>query len=291
MPGLDPIASERWLGRARDASPWLHEEVAARMVERLQWFREAPTSWLHWEPLLGGLKAHQRLRATLPDAACQVWARDLPRALAATRERAPRSWNPFARPRDFQPEPADPARPVQMVWANMGLHAESSPQALLARWHAHLATGGFLMMACLGPDSLRELRAIHARQGWPAPAHPFTDMHDWGDMMVHAGFAEPVMDMERIVLTYGSASAMVDELRQLGRNLSDGRHTTLRGREWRQLLLGAIEAHGERGDDGRLRLTFEITYGHAFKAAPRARQGETTVALDMVRAQLRQRRG
>jgi malonyl-CoA O-methyltransferase len=261
------------------------------MVERLQWFREAPTSWLHWEPLLGGLQGHARVRAALPDASCQVWSHDLAQAQALTREPAARSWNPLRRVRDFVPEVADAARPVQLLWANMGLHAEASPQALLARWHAHLAPGGFLLMSCLGPDSLAELRAVYAHMGWPAATHAFTDLHDWGDMLVQAGFAEPVMDMERITLTYGSAQAMLDDLRQIGRNLASARFPALRAKGWRQALLDAVERHGARDADGRLRLGFEIVYGHAVKAEPRSRSGQTAVPLDAVREQLRRRRG
>ena len=75
------------------------------------------------------------------------------------------------------------------------------------------------MFSCLGPDTLRELRGLYRALGWPPPAHDFTDMHDWGDMLVHAGFAEPVMDMERITLTWETPQRLLEELRELGANL------------------------------------------------------------------------
>ena len=106
-----------------------------------------------------------------------------------------------------------------MVWANMCLHNHADPLALMQQWHSHLATDGFLMFSCLGPDTLQQLRAVYAANGWPEPCHQFTDMHDWGDMLVQAGFAEPVMDMERITLTYSSPESLLQELRELGRNL------------------------------------------------------------------------
>ena len=65
-------------------------------------------------------------------------------------------------------------------------------------------------------------------------------MHDWGDMLVHAGFAEPVMDMERIVLTWADAEAALAELRTLGRNLHPARFRALRGRAWRRALLRGL---------------------------------------------------
>ena len=128
------------------------------------------------------------------------------------------------------------------------------------------------MFSCLGPDTARVLHALYARAGWPAAGHQFTDMHDWGDMLVQAGFSEPVMDMERLVLTYDSPQALLRELRELGRNLHPARHAGLRGRSWQraleQTLSLGLRSVAEDGTD-RLGLTFEVIYGHAFKAAPR----------------------
>ena len=182
-----------------------------------------------------------------------------------------------------------PAAPVDLLWANMALHMSADPQALIQRWHGLVQTDGFLMFSCLGPDTLRELRDLYARQGWPAPAHAFTDMHDWGDMLVQAGFAEPVMDMERITLSFSSPATLLAELRGLGRNLHPQRFAALRGRAWRAALHHAIAAGlTDPAQSGRLSLTFEIIYGHAFKPAPRmVLQEQTVIPLEQMRASLR----
>ncbi len=292
VPGLDPVAARRWLLRSHAASPWLHEEVARRMIDRLQWFREQPASWLHWEPLMGGLEAHRSLAARLPNARCLVFAEDLrvTERLQGGAGRSLRSLLGWGK--SSAPAVATADTRVAMLWANMVLHQEPRPQALLHRWHGHIDVGGFLMFSCLGPDSLSELRGIYQGQGWPSPAHSFTDMHDWGDMLVQAGFAEPVMDMERITLTYSSAAAMLDELRSFGRNLGAARFPGLRGRGWRARIESAIEQHGPRDGHGRLTLGFEINYGHAFKSAPRPQAGDSqSVSVDEMRAMLRKRRG
>ena len=143
------------------------------------------------------------------------------------------------------------------------------------------------MISCLGPDNLREFRALYRALGWPPPAHDFTDMHDWGDMLVHAGFAEPVMDMERITLTWDSPARLLAELRELGANLHRARFAALRGRGWRARLEREI-AQSLTGADGRVALTFEIIYGHAFKPAPRVRVSEhSAVSLEDMRSLLR----
>lgn len=65
-------------------------------------------------------------------------------------------------------------------------------------------------------------------------------MHDWGDMLVQGGFAEPVMDMERIVLTWATPQALLAELRTLGGNLHRDRFAGLRGRRWQERLLSGL---------------------------------------------------
>ena len=141
------------------------------------------------------------------------------------------------------------------------------------------------MFSALGPDTLRELDALYRTLGWPAPAHQFTDMHDWGDMLVQAGFAEPVMDMERITLTFATPERLLQELRELGRNLSTQRDARTRGRGWlRQLHQGLRSL--ER--DGSIALTFEVIYGHALQPEPRHKvEGTTAITLDQMQRMLR----
>jgi malonyl-CoA O-methyltransferase len=290
VPDLDATAARRWFNLPRAESPWLHEEIASRMAERLQWFREQPASWLHWEPHLGGIRAHKRLRVLLPEAESHIEAQDKQGAVALLAPAAGRSWNPLSWGRRSQLKMAEEDTRVDMLWANQVLHLEPQPQRLLRRWNKHINVQGFLMFSCLGPDTLHEIRTVYAAHGWPLPHHPFTDMHDWGDMLVHSGFAEPVMDMERLTLTYSGAAELLKDLRGLGRNLHAGRLPGLRSRQWRQRLTEALDAELPRDVDGRLQLTVEVVYGHAFKAAPRPAKGPagaTTVEIDDMRAMLR----
>lgn len=252
------------------------------MAERLEWIKLAPAAWAHWDPVRGGLQAQPLLEQRYPSATCFV-VEPLPARLEAARQALARPWwQRWSGPRrEFVPAPADGS--VQMLWSNMALHFALDPQALMAQWHRALATDGFLMVSAFGPDTLRELRALHAALGWPPPGPQFTDMHDWGDMLVAAGFAEPVMDMERITLTWDTPARLLAELRELGANLHPQRFGALRGRRWRATLEQALEAR-LRGPDGRLALTFEVVYGHAIKPAPRVRmQGQTSLSVEDMR--------
>ena len=174
----------------------------------------------------------------------------------------------------------------------MVLHSCAAPEDLISRWHRAVAVDGFLMFSCLGPDSLRELRQLYADQGWPAPGHELTDMHDWGDMLAQAGFAEPVMDMERITLSYLDPGKLLQDLRELGRNFHPRRFAALRGRRWRERLLTGLRQDLPREpESGRMVLTFEIIYGHAFKPAPRHRvAAQTALSVDEMRALLQRGR-
>ncbi|HEY0200807.1 MAG TPA: biotin synthase [Burkholderiaceae bacterium] len=289
-PTIDPVAAARWARGAPAMSPWLHEEVARRMQDRLQWITVQPTSWCDWGALRGGLQGHALLAKRFPKAAAHVVEPPGPllqasqQALEQPWWRA--AWGSGPRMRWGEPQPGG----VQMLWSNMALHMEADPQALIARWHRALAVDGFLMFSCLGPDTVRELHALYAALGWPAPGHAFTDMHDWGDMLVHAGFAEPIMDMERIRLTFDSPARLLRELRELGRNLHPARFPGLRGRRWHARLEQGLHDHlADPADGGRLALTFEVVYGHAFKPVPRMPvAAQSSVSLEDMRAALQQ---
>ncbi len=281
---IDPQAAQRWQQMPTRTSPWLHEEVARRMQERLTWIKLQPSGWAHWQAMRGGLQAHALLTRRYPDANCFVVEENAQNAQAAADSIATKWWQP-ARWRGAATRvemPPDGA--LQMLWSNMSLHMAADPIGLMQQWHRALATGGFLMFSCVGPDTLLELRHIYEAQGWPAPCHEFTDMHDWGDRLAGIGFAEPVMDMERITLTFETPQRLLQELRGLGRNLHPPRFAGLRGRLWHAQLQQALA-------QAPLQLSFEVIYGHAFKPPPRLPvQAETVLSLAQMQETLRQRK-
>lgn len=291
-PTIDPVAARRWAERPHTQSPWLHEEVARRMAERLEVIRLPVQRWAHWEPPRSGLAGHALVAAHYPDAeSFQVLAHSGQARVAIKKEANP-WWRRWGRSQPQEPAmvAAPPAGAMQMVWANMLAHQVADPTALLADWHRALAVDGFVMFSCLGPDTLRELRGLYAAAGWPPPAQEFTDMHDWGDQLVAAGFAEPVMDMEQLTLTYDSPARLLDDLRALGRNQHPGRHAGLRTPAWRTRLEAALDERLRPTGGGPLRLGFEVIYGHALKPAPRhAVAPQTAISLDEIKHELRQR--
>ena len=126
-----------------------------------------------------------------------------------------------------------------------------------------LRPGGVLHLATLGPDTLVELR-----QAWQAadPGHAhvsrFIDMHDLGDALVRAGFAEPVLDVERHTLTYDEARDLMRDLKAIGaHNATAGRARGLTGKGTLARMLAAYERFRR---DGRLPATYEVVFAQAW---------------------------
>lgn len=277
---------QRRLARSPEP-PWLHAEIAGRMAERLQLFKAAPQRIVEWSSFLGA--GAQRLATDFPGAVstfvepCEALAARSRMGLRPSWWRI-RRWTTAAA--DVRLASAVMPADAQLVWANMMLHGACDPWAVMQRWQQMLSPGGFVMFSCLGPDTLRELTSLYAQLQWPAPTIAFVDMHDLGDMLVHAGFADPVMDQEHLTVHWDSPAALCKDLRRLGGNVSPARYAGLRTPRWQAALYRALEQL--RDGTGRYALTFEVVYGHAFKPESTARKPtDTQVSLEEMRRLVR----
>lgn len=257
----------------------LHREVAGRMLERLSYVKVAPGRVLDLGCATGS--AATGLRALYPKA--QLVGLDLAEAMAREAAR-PEPW--FARVRgasrvglcaDMAAQPFGHSC-FGLVWSNLALHWLDDPEPALREANRVLELGGLLMFSTLGPDTLRELRESWATASGETAWHVkrFIDLHDIGDLLVKTGFATPVMDMEKIVLTYADVDGLMADLRATGSgNAMNARRRGLTGRSQWQGMRAAYEA---RRTHGRLPATFEVVYGHAWKApARRNASGEAIV--------------
>lgn len=155
------------------------------------------------------------------------------------------------------------ANRFDLLWSNLMLHWLEDPLPAFREMHRVLAVDGLLMFAMLGPDTLKELRAACHSCGIEPPLRRFLDMHDVGDMLLSAGFSDPVMDMEMLTLTYPAPRSLLRDQRHLG--VRDGLLGYLPWREWRRVL----RAYAERQTHTPLPASFEVIYGHAWKPEPR----------------------
>ncbi len=156
---------------------------------------------------------------------------------------------------------------IDMLWSNLALHWHPQPDRVLAEWRRVLQVEGLLMFSSFGPDTFKEVREAFQAVDAAPHALPFVDMHDIGDMLVNAGFATPVMDMETITVTYTTPQRLLADVRAWGGNPLETRGRGLMGRAAQARLWQALEER--RGIDGKIPLTFEVVYGHAFKVLPK----------------------
>ncbi len=176
---------------------------------------------------------------------------------------------------DFADLPLGPGS-VNLVWSNLALHWHPQPDRVFAEWRRVLRVNGLLMFSCFGPDTLQEVRAAFADVDLAPHTLPFVDMHDFGDQLVEAGFSTPVMDMEKITVTYDDPHKLLAEVRALGGNPLTTAPRGLLGRAAYARLLASIEK--QRRSDGKLALTFEVIYGHAFRPEARlTKDGEAII--------------
>jgi malonyl-CoA O-methyltransferase len=254
-----------------DAAAVLQNEVCRRMLARLQYIRLEPTTILDAGSGTGNAVAG--LMARYP--AARVIALDLAFAMAH-RARARRPWWRALFQRsgarlaavcgDIEQLPLAPAC-AGMIWSNLALQWSNEPQRAFAELHRVLAPGGLLMFSTFGPDTLKELRDAFRSVDRHTHVHRFIDMHDVGDALVACGFADPVMDMEILTLTYADVRELMRDLKAIGaHNVTRGRPATLTGKS--QLAKVAQNYEAARRD-GRLPATFEVIYGHAWKPQPR----------------------
>lgn len=261
-----------------DAASVLQKEIGARMAERLDVVRLAPAVLL--DAGCGTGEAQGELAARYPQArrvALDIAPAMLSAARAKVRQHSSLTSRLLAPLRgtsgggthfvcgDILALPFR-AGSFDLVWSNLVLQWVDDLPRALAEFHRVLDVDGLLTFTTFGPDTLRELRAAFAQLDAAPHVNRFVDMHDVGDLLVHAGFADPVLQMEYVTLTYAEPAAMVRDLKAIGAtNAAASRTRGLMGRgRWRRAM-AALDAMRR---DGRIPATFEVVHGHAWKAAP-----------------------
>ena len=151
---------------------------------------------------------------------------------------------------------------VDLVFSSLMLQWCNDLDAAFAEAARVLRPGGLFIFATLGPDTLRELRASWAGADNKVHVNAFMDMHDVGDSLIRAGLADPVLDVERLTLTYDDGYRLMRELKYLGaHNVNVGRRKTLTGK---RRMLDMLAAYEQFRQEGRLPATYEVVYGHAW---------------------------
>jgi len=290
---LDTAALRRSFNQAAgsfDAAAVLHREVRQRALTRLQLLRAKPKVIVD----LGAGTGHASrwLKTQFPHAhviavdSAVAMLQESRRQLGALRKLLRRGPNAVV-----GDAVALPLRDVSVDWvfSNLMLPWCGSLAAVLAEIRRVLKPGGVVSFTTFGPDTLHELRAAWQAADSRPHVHPFMDMHDVGDALVHAGFADPVLDAERFTLTYRDVKALLLDLKATGsRNALPLRARGLVSRSRFAKLAAAYEPYRQ---DGVLPVTYEVVYGQAWQSdRPRKTEGgtETRVPIAALRGRRRE---
>ncbi len=267
--------------RDYDAAAVLQREVCSRMLEKLDYIKLKPSRLLDVGSGTGW--GTRQLGERYPKA--EITALDIAIGMLQKARGTSGWWQKlFAGKResflcaDVEDLPIA-STSVEMVWSNLALQWCNDLPATFTELHRVLKTEGLLMFSSFGVDTLKELRIAFSDVDGYSHLSRFTDMHDIGDMLVAAGFADPVMEMEKITLTYDDVRAVMQDLKSIGaHNATAGRATGLMGKKaWQRV----IENYEMLRRDGKLPATFEIIYGHAWKPeAKKLHDGRAIIKTD-----------
>jgi malonyl-CoA O-methyltransferase len=258
-----------------DAAAVLQREVSDRMAERLDYIKHQPAVILDAGSGTGYGAAE--LRRRYPDA--RVLELDLAEGMLRVSRGKQKEQSgligrlfskaPWQVCADVERLPLADAS-VDMIWSNLTIQWVNEPDSVFAEFQRVLKPEGLLMFSTMGPDTLVELKTAFAAADRASHVNQFIDMHDLGDALVRTGFATPVMDMEKIVLTYDSARDVMQDLKAIGaHNAMAGRNKGLFGKRAWQTVVDRYEGYRR---DGKLPATYEVVYGHAWRGAPKPKQ-------------------
>ena len=259
-----------------DAADFVHAVTREGLIERLQPLVIEARTILDLGAATGS--AGHRLRQRFRRA--RVVSLDLSHAMLQ-RARQRRSW--LRRPACVQADAnqlpfADGT--FDLVIANQLLPWIPDPDRVLADVARVLKQGGVFAFATLGPDSFREIAEAWAEVDELPHVNRFADMHDIGDGLVRAGLREPVLDVDRLSVSYENPDNLWRDLTSAGaRNSLAGRARGLVGRQRFRRMLEALR----RGSSGvPVKLELELVYGHCWGAGPGRDAAEFRVAAEHI---------
>ena len=267
---LDRAGVRRSFERASasyDGAAVLQARVRTELLDRLRWIGLEPARVLDLG--CGTGEGARQLKRRYPRAL--TLALDIAPGMLREARRRSRPFRRFERVcGDAYRLPLADAS-IDLVFANLLLQWCDAPDEVLTEIRRVLRPGGFFSFSTFGPDTLTELRAAWTAADEASHVNAFLDMHDVGDALTRAQFAEPVLDVERFTLCYEDVLALTRDLKAIGaHNVTCGRRRGLTGRGTWRVMTDEYETFRR---EGRLPATYEVIYGAAWRGEASATSG------------------
>ena len=256
-----------------DAAAVIQREISQRLLERLNYINLEPVRILDVGAgtgiSLAGFKQHY--------PAANIFALDIARSMLLEAKKKQGWWQRLRQPvklitGDAESLPLADAS-VDLLFSNLAVQWCLDLDQTFREFKRVLKPGGLLMFTTFGPDTLKELRSCWSQVDGYTHVNNFIDMHDIGDALIRSSFAEPVMDMELLTMTYSDVPSLMRDLKSVGaHNVTRGRSRKLTGKGRLQQV---IDAYEQFRSDGVLPASYEVVYGHAWiaeEASPQAVQ-------------------
>ena len=244
-----------------DAAAVLQKEVCSRLLEKLEYIKLSPQLILDagvgtGEAVAPLMKRYKKSRLVALDLSERMLAKATghgnllrkPELVCADIEHLPFFETSF-----------------ELIFSSLTLQWCNDLQATMEDILRVLKPGGLLMFSTFGPDTLKELRSCWSQVDDAVHVNEFTDMHDVGDGLLQAGFADPVMEAETITVNYANIDKLMADLRAIGANATaEGGRAGLTAPSVLTKLRQAYEIYRV---DELLPASYEVVYGHAWKPA------------------------
>ena len=151
---------------------------------------------------------------------------------------------------------------IDCIASNLMMQWCSDVKTLLDECYRVLKPEGLFLFTTFGPDTLKELKRSWKVIDNEAHVNEFIDMHDIGDQMLQSGFQSPIMEMEKLILTYEKVIDLMQDLKAIGAQNVENQSKSLTGKTKFKKMIEMYESYRE---NGKLPATYEVIYGHAWK--------------------------
>lgn len=253
--------------KSYDQHAFVQQEIGSRLLDRLDYLQNKPRTIL--DVGAGSGQLTRRLQDKFPESivfACDI-AEDMMHY--AKRKQPWQFWknHPQYFCADAECLPLQKGS-IDLIFSNFALQWCNDLAQVFAEFKRILSPNGMIFFSTLGPQTLIELRKSFATVDNKTHINEFIDMHDIGDFLLNTPFADPVIDMELVIIEYQNVRRLLEDLKGTGAHHINAERPAGCFPKQHYLRMIAAYEHFKQAN-GNFPASYEVIYGHAWQQAPR----------------------